>query len=472
MQKTPVTPQQNRHGMAQFMQPQFQQFQQRSIPYNFLPPSAGSVPPTPTTLNGTSPSNISNADYFENYVNRTLSFNSPKPASNAAPPVVPPGTSPFMVPPRQLPPPPSVVIPVPNRKKSHHAPTPKAQPSPAKKMKTLSSSAEAQPSPAKKVKTLDTRDTTSPRSSQIYISVPKLSPAEKMSYQTTSTPLDKDEEEDDSIDWGVNGRVDKTEHTQRPRILSPDFDGIPVVGTGRTGDKDTRCKLLRGLAVMLTSAALDKMQNTLEDIFEESDTFDAEPSREAVTASRYFDTLSKDGAHPLLAAATINNVIRRVTRVQKSQRRQRSESNRQAVAWDVENISRLFRMLERVMNESDELEVFPNNGRKTVVNGSPNKKGKKSKKADDEPKDDTPDVQLSEDEILQAEEKLAKMSTAAAAALCVLAVLDSDGLPKQLYSEDLLSLAVTTIRDEMTKVLFPVIEGLAGESKFILMPAS
>lgn len=155
-----------------------------------------------------------------------------------------------------------------------------------------------------------------------------------------------------------------------------------------------------------------------------------------------------------------------MTRVHKNQKRQRLESNRQAVAWDVDNLSRLFRMLERVMNETDELEIFPNNGRKTVINGSPTKKGKKSKKVDDETKDDTPDIQLTDGEVLQAEERLTTMSTAAAAALCVLVVLDSDGLPKQLYSEDLLSLAVTTIRDEMTKVLFPVIEGLAGESEF------
>lgn len=442
--------------MPQYMQPQFQQYQQRSsIPYNFLPPNAtGSVPPTPATLTGASPSSssISNTDYFENYVNRTLTFQSPKPTPNGAPApapsMPPPGVSPFLALPRPLPPPPSVVIPVPAKKKKKAHPKPISQ--------------DSQPSPAKKAKTLDSRETAtaSPRSSQIYISVPKLSPAQKKSYQPA--PGTNDEEEDDSIDWGTNGQVDQT--PQRHRILSPDFDDIPVVGTGRTGDKDTRCEFI-DCVFELTSAALDKLQNTLEDIFEESDTFDAEPSRESVSSSKYFDTLSRDGSHPLLAAATINNVTRRVTRVHKNQKRQRLESNRQAVAWDVENLSRLFRMLERVMNETDELEVFPNNGRKTVINGSPTKKGKKSRKVEDEPKDDTPDIQLTEDEVLQAEERLTTMSTAAAAALCVLVVLDSDGLPKQLYSEDLLSLAVTTIRDEMTKVLFPVIEGLAGESE-------
>jgi hypothetical protein len=37
----------------------------------------------------------------------------------------------------------------------------------------------------------------------------------------------------------------------------------------------------------------------------------------------------------------------------------------------------------------------------------------------------------------------------------------------QLYSEDLLLSAVKTVRDQMTKVIFPVVEGLAGESEFI-----
>jgi len=38
----------------------------------------------------------------------------------------------------------------------------------------------------------------------------------------------------------------------------------------------------------------------------------------------------------------------------------------------------------------------------------------------------------------------------------------------QLYSEDLLSLAVSTIRNQTSKVIFPVVEGLAGQSALIL----
>lgn len=40
-----------------------------------------------------------------------------------------------------------------------------------------------------------------------------------------------------------------------------------------------------------------------------------------------------------------------------------------------------------------------------------------------------------------------------------------DKLTLQVYSEDHMTLAVACIRDQMTKVLFPVVEGLAGESE-------
>lgn len=234
------------------------------------------------------------------------------------------------------------------------------------------------------------------------------------------------------------------------------------------------------LAIELTrTAALQKLHNLLEDIFEESDSLPANPSTDDMVSARYFNGVSNDGVQALLSVATMEKVIRYVTRLQASMKRQRARAGPYDGSWDVDSLTRLFRMLEKILVDAETLNPFPNNGSKTTVNANPSPRKKKSSKKDageDRDAEPTPEQAMTEDELDSAEQRLATMMTAASAALCVLAVLDCDTLPKhvgglvfvprltlQLYSEDLLQVAVQTVRDQMAKVLFPVVEGLAGE---------
>lgn len=204
-----------------------------------------------------------------------------------------------------------------------------------------------------------------------------------------------------------------------------------------------------------------KVQNLLEDIFEESDGFSANPSLEEVRHSRFFSGLSITGEHPLLSGECVDKLVQSFSRLHKSKRSRQARA--EELPWDVDTLKRLLRILERSMTDGKDLEPFPDNGGRTIIdNTSPTKggRGKKGKKAT-EP---TPELEVTGEERSSGERILSTMSNAAAAALCCMVVLRSHGLPKQLYSEDLLEMAVTTVRSQMTTVLLPVIEGLAGDS--------
>lgn len=208
-----------------------------------------------------------------------------------------------------------------------------------------------------------------------------------------------------------------------------------------------------------------KVENLLEDIFEESDGFNATPSVEEVNHSRYFHGISASGEHPLLSPECVDKLVQNFVRLHKSRRSRQSKP--EELRCDVDLLKRLLRILERSMQDGQDLDPFPDNGRRTVIeNTSPVKGGKvrKGKKAASNAPEPSPELEVSDEEKNTGARILSTMSNAAAAALCCLVVLRTPGLPKQLYSEDLLTQAVTTVRSQMTTVLFPVIEGLAGES--------
>jgi cohesin loading factor subunit SCC2 len=213
------------------------------------------------------------------------------------------------------------------------------------------------------------------------------------------------------------------------------------------------------------AALVQKVHSLLEDIFEESDGFPANPPLEVVNHSRYFRGLSASGEHPLLSPETVDKLVKNFSRLHRSKRSRQSKV--EELQLDTELLGRLLRILERSMRDAQDLNPFPDNGRRTIIEStSPVKggKGKKGKKAASNGPEPSPELEVSEEEKGTGERVLSAMSNAAAAALCCLVILRIPGIPKELYSEDLLTQAVTTVRAQMTTVLFPVIEGLAGES--------
>lgn len=256
----------------------------------------------------------------------------------------------------------------------------------------------------------------------------------------------------------ATGRWDRKRlraHTTKRRIAQwpPDEQATQTNDVSRS-DLLSSCSL---------PALFQKVQNLLEDIFEESDGFSPNPTYDEVNRSRFFSGLNASGEHPLLSPETVDKLVQSFGRLQRSKRSRQAKA--EELPWDVDTVSRLLRVLERSMSDGQDLDPFPDNGRRTVIdNTSPTKGGrKKGKKASNEP-ELSPELEVTDEEKNSGQRILSTMSNAAAAALCCFVVLRTPGLPKQLYSEDLLTMAVSAVRSQMSNVLFPVIEGLAGES--------
>ncbi|BEI91569.1 uncharacterized protein CcaverHIS019_0403890 [Cutaneotrichosporon cavernicola] len=403
----------------------------RPLPYAFLPQTprsartvADSSTPSSVAPSSSAPSPAPSAgDYFEQMLDHQLRLSTPTPTA-----------------PSQIP----MAAPTPSRRPPQSSPDPlgfrSEGPSPSKKPRTT-----ANPSPSQQP--------------SFEINPPKLTDAQKAMYKSMtpssiaphSTPAVKDDDsEEDDIDWGQS-KADINGDWQMGQENSGGYDHSTLRPVARTGDKDQR-------------SLFQKVQNLLEDIFEESDGFSATPSLEEVNHSRYFHGLSSNGEHPLLSQECVDKLVRNFMRLHKPKRSRQSKA--EELPYDVDLLMRLLRVLERSMQDGQDLDPFPDNGRRTVIeNTSPVKggKGRKGRKTTSNGPEPSPELEVSEDEKNSGERILSTISNAAAAALCCLVVLRTPGLPKQLYSEDLLTQSVTAVRSQMTTVLFPVIEGLAGE---------
>ncbi|OCF60187.1 hypothetical protein L486_02867 [Kwoniella mangroviensis CBS 10435] len=272
---------------------------------------------------------------------------------------------------------------------------------------------------------------------------------------------DAEEDEEDDLDWGEDKDGDwNMDNHQNGRYKSPPMNAAVLPrGSGRTGERDMR-------------TFWQKLINLLEDIFEESDTFPANPKPGDLAGSRYFATTSRDGSSPLLSFGTIRKVSSYVIRVQSARKRQPSGAQDGGVGqWDNEMMGSILRLLERSMRDMESLAVFPED-RKPAVSASAQASGEGKKKTSSKKKkepvnpddnDDDQEFTLSEDALQKHERTSDRVRDGVAAAECVLILLDSEGLSKQMYSEDLLTISISIIKEQMEKVIFPIVEGLAGE---------
>ena len=173
----------------------------------------------------------------------------------------------------------------------------------------------------------------------------------------------------------------------------------------------------------------------LEDIFEENDSFSAEPTVDEVNSSRFFSGFSAHEHRPLLSVPITEKVARYVARIQRSKKRVSSER----IEWDDEMIARILRLLERSLSGLETLNPFPSD-KKAVQ--SKKKKGKAKKETEDmEPKssaeqgDEDMDgavLDLTEQDIREATAVLERMEHAGLAAECVLTILDTEDLSKNV----------------------------------------
>ncbi|WVQ82810.1 hypothetical protein IAT38_004942 [Cryptococcus sp. DSM 104549] len=297
------------------------------------------------------------------------------------------------------------------------------------------------------------------------VSTPKVVlkiPARPAMHPSSEDAEGEDEDEEDALDWGEkDGEGDWRMDGQAQVTPQAGTGAMSVQMSGRTGERDTR-------------TSWQKLQTLLEDISEESDAFPANPTMLDLNKSRFFSTISKDGTTALLSVSTIAKVGQYVSRVQSATKRQKSlaQTNGEAGEWDVNLVGGLLRLLERSMRDAENAVVFPED-RKAVAASVTEEKGKKKKakgKKDStsSPTRASPEGGASEDKPSEemtaaCELALTRAKSGVAAAECCLALLDSDGLSKQVYSEDLLTACVGMIKDQVDKIVIPIVQGLAGD---------
>jgi len=229
---------------------------------------------------------------------------------------------------------------------------------------------------------------------------------------------------------------------------------------------------------------IEKLQQLMEDIFEESDNFPAEPSEQDIAAAKYFVAPHPASTFALLSDKGVRKITSSVNRVQKAM----TKSKNQELDWEAAGLSKLFRLLERSMTGPDVLAPFDHDKKATVAKKKGKAKKEKEKKGSKSPEAEAVDLKEEEEvstaeltagELQQKEAVLDAHARAGLAAECCLTLLDTDGLPKhvscshyvldlvdvQLLSEEILTIAVAVVKDTLAKVLIPVVEALGGSSQ-------
>ncbi|GJJ15616.1 hypothetical protein Clacol_009894 [Clathrus columnatus] len=238
----------------------------------------------------------------------------------------------------------------------------------------------------------------------------------------------------------------------------------------RTGDRDDR-------------APLEKLTAFIDDIFENEDSLPADIStRVSFISHEWFSIHSTNTACPRLSVAIIQKLTKLVSQVTRPRKRMRlaRDAPRKMTGGlaevDALILSRLMKILERSVKAGEDVDPFghvvPTNGDKRAkvqkkAKGKTSKgKGKESENVDETNCSEAGgfEVEEQEDDVL-TEESLQKMEKllevaveSVLAADCCIALLAADRLPKQLYSEELITSCLSAVKNQLTKVIYPFVE--------------
>ncbi|KAH9924608.1 uncharacterized protein BXZ73DRAFT_50340 [Epithele typhae] len=351
---------------------------------------------------------------------------------------------------------------------------------------TKPSKTQGAPSPTKKA-------IITPPSSQRSSSTPYAAPPRAKAYHTP-TPKHKERPQvvittttmsakstgktkggDDDEDLGGFG---SDEDSAAPQYRRPTGSSPHKVSVRKaTGDRDAR-------------VPLEKFITFMEDIFEAEDALlpDIEPEDLPV---EWFSPLSVQGTPPYLHPTLMRKLTTHITKVARPSKRQRlgprdahgvsqgvARQNGRMADVDTAALSRLLKMLERSVRAGEDLDPFP----PSSVHPAGTQKAGKGKKANgkkshdaargrsrspsaqeggdsmdvDESRSEQAPVTEHDVEGLTRTFELARDSVLAAD--CCIALLSSDRLPKQLYSEELITVSLATVKNQLTKILYPFVE--------------
>ena len=234
------------------------------------------------------------------------------------------------------------------------------------------------------------------------------------------------------------------------------------------------------------TAPLEKLITLLEDIFEAEDSLPVDANQECLPPD-FFSPLTTEPSRPQLHPNLIRKLSKLICQVARPMKRLRSST---AAAFtprapgpcsiaDVETaiLSRILKILERSVRAGEDLDPFKaNKPSETRASASPSKKNKVSKKptADQQLQSrtlvggDEPQVDASTDiaeplsvtnadlDILAHSLELARDSILAAD--CCIALLGADRLPKQVYSEELITACLGAVKNQLDRIVYPFVE--------------
>ncbi|KAF9457433.1 hypothetical protein BDZ94DRAFT_1326256 [Collybia nuda] len=245
----------------------------------------------------------------------------------------------------------------------------------------------------------------------------------------------------------------------------------------RTGDRDDR-------------VPLEKLVSLIEDVFEAEDSLppDVDPS----DLSEFFSLTTIDPTRPLLHPNIIRKLTKNIGHVARPTKRLRTagvqgtpRGKGRMAEVETQVLARLLKILERNVRAGEDVDPFLYSGMpvQSGSSASPSKKSPKKaargKKAERRSKSRTPEGEEDEEPTTYPEASeltdadLDRLSTtlevardSILAADCCIALLGSDRLTKQLYSEELITACLSTIKNQLTKIVYPFVEAsaeLAGQ---------
>ncbi|TCD62425.1 Sister chromatid cohesion protein 2 [Steccherinum ochraceum] len=234
-----------------------------------------------------------------------------------------------------------------------------------------------------------------------------------------------------------------------------------------TGDRDDR-------------VPLDKLVTLIEDIFEAEDSL-APDLAVSELPTEFFSPLTTDASRPLLHPSIMRKLTSYVGKVTRPTKRLRlssrdkngvpstPKSSSRVSQLEIPTLSRILRILDRSVKAGEDVDPFRTSLGTVEGNGSlgspvkARKSGSKQQKArpgdgdvemeiSPEPSDTSP---IDYDGLTKA---LDVARDSVLAADCCIAILSSDRLPKQLYSEELITTCFATIKSQLNKIVYPFVE--------------
>ncbi|KAG6888734.1 hypothetical protein C0995_006386 [Termitomyces sp. Mi166 len=326
--------------------------------------------------------------------------------------------------------------------------------------------------------------------SMAYIAIPPapwLTPTSSRKGSVThmsGQSMWKTKNRDNSPDLGGYGSDDDD------GAYSPTRSDVVKSSARRTGDRDERGMYNQLWSSHLVDsvthiAPLEKLTSLIEDVFEAEDSLPSDVDMSDLPQDFFSTLTTTDVAHPLLNFTVMRKLTKYIGHVARPIKRLRAgiqntpRGKGRMNEIDTQILSRLLKILERNVRAGEDVDPFRYTPPTRAPNACPSKKspkkagrGKKSDRrsksktpgpdggGDDDGEDRTADAvaELTDVEFDQLARVLEIARDSIVAADCCIALLASDRLTKQLYSEELITACLSTIKNQLTKIVYPFVE--------------